>query len=283
MARAVRADPSRRDWASAFLAGIGAAQPEHLGRLLRRGHPGPVQPEHLAEVAVEHRPCTTSGWESPAASIRWSTSRALAVSPASMASVRSQGASDPASPRNGSRSVGRHRGPGAVGGGQGVEQALEPAHVAAQVLGQQGGGRRRRAGPVRPTGARSATATGPCPVPTEVSTTSPAAPTALVRAWGTVPPAPTSTSAVVASGSSQVGGQPLGVGGGELPGVAHHHHPPLDQEGRGGAGVDDRPHVELVDPGAAELLDHQRRVPAAHQLLAAGRGRPGPPGRGRPP
>ena len=48
---------------------------------------------------------TTSGWESPAPSIRWSTVRARAIFPASMASVRSQGASDPASPRNGSRSA----------------------------------------------------------------------------------------------------------------------------------------------------------------------------------
>ena len=97
MARAIRAVPNRRDWASAFLAGKALRSPRSSAACSGEVHPGPVQPEDLAVVAVETA-ITTRGWESPAPSMRWSTARALAVSPASMASVRSQGASDPASP-----------------------------------------------------------------------------------------------------------------------------------------------------------------------------------------
>ncbi len=110
------------------------------------------------------------------------------------------------------------------------------------------------------------------PLPTVVSTTSPERPTALDSAWGTVPPPATSTRAVVGSGSSRYVDQALGIGGRQLTGLPHHDHPALDQEGRRRAGVDDRAHVELVDPGPAELLDHQGRVPSAHQLLGQGVG-----------
>ena len=62
------------------------------------------------------------------------------MSPLSMASVRSQGATEPASPRYGSMSSGPRRAPALEGGAEHLEQGGEPAHVFAQVGFEEGGG-----------------------------------------------------------------------------------------------------------------------------------------------
>ena len=65
----------------------------------------------------------------------------------------------------------------------------------------------------------------------------------------------------------QGGHDAAGVARGESPGVAHHHHPAVDQEGRGREGVDHGPGVEIVDRRPAVLLDHQGRVPIADEAV----------------
>ena len=96
----------------------------------------------------------------------------------------------------------RDRGPLAVGRGQGVEEPGQPAHVGPEVLAQPGlAGPSRRTGPPRRWSLSHWVRA--LPVPTEVSTTSPEAPTALDSDVGTVPPPATSTSAVVSSGSAR--------------------------------------------------------------------------------
>ena len=56
------------------------------------------------------------------------------------------------------------------------------------------------------------------------------------------------------------------VGRQQAAGLAHHHDPPVDQEGRREAGVDDGSHHELVPRATADLLDDQHMVTLAHHL-----------------
>ena len=201
---------------------------------------------------------TTSGWELAGRQHAGGARQGPAVSPASMASVRSQGASDPAAPGT---ARGRRTAPWPrpVGGGQGVEQALSRPMSSPRCSARQGGGRAvepdRAAlqvvgqplgpGPARPhRGVHHLAGRGRPPWP---------APGGRCRRR---PPGP---ATVVGSGSSRYSASRLASAAVELAGLPHHHHPPLDQERRGGAGVDHRPHVEVVDAGPAELLDHQRR------------------------
>ncbi len=57
------------------------------------------------------------------------------------------------------------------------------------------------------------------------------------------------------------------VGRQQPPRLAHHHHAPVDQEGRGQAGVHHGADIELVAGGAADLLHDERVVVVAHHLI----------------
>ena len=97
--------------------------------------------------------------------------------------------------------------------------------------------------------------------------TCPAAVIALTSGAGMVPPPPTRTSTVDGRGSCDDLDQPRHVGGQQAPGLAHDDHPAVDQEGRGQAGVDDRPDAQLVAGAAADLLDDERVVAVAHHVV----------------
>jgi hypothetical protein len=170
-----------------------------------------------------------------------------------------------------------HRGPRTVGGGQRVEQALEATDILPEVLGQVG---RRRS--LEPDG------TGPQLIGQPLGARLAGADRGVHRAAGPDAPGQRRGNRAAAGhqhedrgleGILQVVRQPFGVRGSQLAGLAQDHHPPFDQERRGGAGVDHRPHIESVEVRPAELLDHQRGIPAAHQSVGQGMDRLGHQGR----
>ncbi len=60
--------------------------------------------------------------------------------------------------------------------------------------------------------------------------------------------------------------QPGNVRSEQPPGFAYDHHPPVHEEGRGQAGVDDGANAELLPQSPADLLDDEGVVAVAHQV-----------------
>ena len=245
---------------------------EDLGRLLGTGHVGPVQAEHLTVVTVEvghdHQGVAAVGGQQAAEDAQGG-GRVTGVDGVGQV---------PRSERSGVAQEGlelghRHRGPRAIGGGQHVEQPGQPAHVRPEMVGRHllgGGVESHRTGPEMLGQPLRAVATGATHRGVDHL---PGGAGRLGQGGGDgLPSATEQDQGGGGEGVLQVVGQPAGVGGGEVAGVAHHHHPPLDQEGRGGTGVDDRPHIQLVGAGGPELLDHQGGVVVPHQLLDQGVG-----------
>ena len=196
----------------------------------------------------------------------------MAASPLSMASVRSHGRHRAGLPEERLEVVHLDRGPDSVGGGQRVEQAGQPAHVPAQVLAQPGRGRAVEADrrpsrcsashwrPGRPGAHRGVRPPRPPAPPTWPGRPGSCRPR---------PPAP----ATWWQGVVQVGGQAGAVGRVEPPGVADHHHPALDQERWGGAGVDhQRPRRARRLPGRRTPRPPGDGSRPAHQPLDQGVG-----------
>ena len=99
------------------------------------------------------------------------------------------------------------------------------------------------------------------------SMTWPAALMALTSGAGTVPPPPTRISTVEGSGSCDDFDQPRRIGRQQPAGLADDDDPAVDQEGRGQAGVHDRPDVQFVARVPADLLDDERMVSVAHHVV----------------
>ena len=263
IAEAIRAAPRRPAWASAFFAGNALRIPNTSAACSAEVTPGAVQAKELAVVAVEdahhHQGMRVACHQHP---VQHGERLGRLARVHGIGEVpRGEGAR---LAEEGPEVLSRDGRPTAVGGRQGVEEALEAAHVPAQVVREDGGG-----------------------PPVEAHRTplqmlgQPLRP-GLPRADGGVHhftgggdrldqsrrhrPTPTHQDEHGRDQRiPQVGHQPLGVGSGQLAGLPHHHHPALDQERRRGAGVDHQADVELVDARPTELLDHQGRVTASHQ------------------
>ena len=64
--------------------------------------------------------------------------------------------------------------------------------------------------------------------------------------------------------------EPGNVGGEQPAGLSHDDDAPVHQEGRRGAGVDDRPDAEILAQATADLLDHECVVLVAHHIVEQG-------------
>ena len=182
-----------------------------------------------------------------------------------MASVSSHGGTPPPSPRNGSTSAGPSWRDAAVRGGERLEDAVEAPDVLAEALGD-GVGRgarqldaaRRRlggdpglavAGPRRRRGVARRRAGGLGGVGQRLGQ-----------------PAAAADEHELGRGQriGQVGDERGDVVGAEAPDVAEHDDAPLGEERRRLGGVDDGADLDVV---AVELVDHQRPVAVADQLV----------------
>ena len=140
MARAMRAVPNRRDWASAFLAGNALRIPRISAACSEEMPSDTVEPEDLAVMAVEvGHDHEGVGLARPQHPVEHGEGVGRPPSVDGVGQVPGGQGSGLAEERL--QVGGGDGGPRPVGRGQRVEQALEPADVAAQVLGETGRGR----------------------------------------------------------------------------------------------------------------------------------------------
>ena len=188
------------------------------------------------------------------------------MSPASIASVSSHGATDPAAPRKGSRSRERDRGTFSVRSGEGVEQSGETAHVLTQVFAEPRGSRCLEAHRTLSEVYRQPLRTGPAGADRGVDDL-PGFPHRLRERGRHRPAAGHQHQARRLERVGEVGHEPVRVGCGQLTNLADDDDPAIDQEGRRGARVEHRPDVQTIDARAAELLDDEGGVAIADESL----------------
>ena len=249
----------------------GAAQAQDLRGVLPVAGVGPVQSEHVGEVPVDDGDDLERG---PAPGPRHAVQDGQGLgrgTPVDGVGQVPRG-HRPGLPQEGLELAHPDGRPLAVGRGQGVEHPGQPSQVLTQVLAQAlGGGRVQAHGSVTQVLGQ------------------PLRPVAGV-AHGDVDhladrvhgldqglrhrAAPAHQHQHARRGRVGQGRrQPGRVGRVQPTGLPDDHHPPVDQEGRGGEGVDHRAHLEVVTGRlAAVLLDHEGGVPLAHQLGDEGPG-----------
>ena len=162
--------------------------------------------------------------------------------------------------------VGGHPGTLAVGGAERAEEALDPAEILADVAGQHVGGprlelHRRRAEMVVQPGLA-------VPRLARRDVDDLARRADRLDQWrGNRPAAAHQDQHRRREGVLHDLDQPRRVGRQQPPGLAHDDHPAVDQEGRGQAGVHDRPDAQLVAGAAADLLDDERMIAVADHVV----------------